>query len=74
MASVSAANLREMIGKNVDPASRLMTDEARICKKIGSEFKGGHQSVFHGIGEYARGDAHINNRRRTRNAREKRSK
>jgi hypothetical protein len=37
-----------------------MTDRFGSYHGIGDEFEGGHQTVDHGRGEYARGDAHVN--------------
>jgi hypothetical protein len=48
------------IRDNVHPLSRIATDEWAAYRGIGSEFFGGHVTVNHGSGEYARGDAHTN--------------
>ncbi len=37
-----------------------MTDEAPQYQGIGSEFKGGHDTVKHSAKEYVRGDVHTN--------------
>jgi transposase-like protein len=50
-----ADTLAPILRGNVDPSSRLYTDI-----KMGREFKGGHERVSHGKGEYARGSAHVN--------------
>jgi transposase-like protein len=56
---VSAKTLRPILQAHVDAATFIMTDEGGPAKKIGSEFE--HPgSVNHGIGEYVRGDVHIN--------------
>jgi hypothetical protein len=39
---------------------RLATDEWAAYRGIGNEFVGGHVTVNHSSGEYARGDAHTN--------------
>jgi transposase-like protein len=56
---VSAKTLRPILQAHVDAATFIMTDEGGAAKKIGSEFEH-HGSVNHGIGEYVRGDVHIN--------------
>ena len=56
---VSAKTLRPILQAHVDAATFIMTDEGGAAKKIGSEFEH-HGSVNHGIGEYVRGDIHIN--------------
>ncbi len=55
-----ANTLAPILRANVDPSSRLLTDEWRPYIRIGREFKGGHQRVSRGKGEYARGDVHVN--------------
>jgi transposase-like protein len=57
---VDAKNLHAAIRENVDPASRLMTDEWKSYRGIGKHFEGGHHRVNHSKGEYARGDVHTN--------------
>jgi hypothetical protein len=56
---VSAKTLRPILQAHVDAATFIMTDEGGAAKKIGSEFER-YGSVNHGIGEYVRGDIHIN--------------
>jgi transposase-like protein len=56
---VSAKTLRPILQAHVDAATFIMTDEGGAAKKIGSEFKR-HGSINHGIGEYVRGNIHIN--------------
>lgn len=43
----------------LSPDAVLMTDGARIYRKIGKKFAD-HQAVNHSAGEYVRGDAHTN--------------
>jgi transposase-like protein len=58
---VTGKTLRTAIMENVNvPSARLLTDELTAYKKIGKEFSGGHESVTHSKGEYARGDIHSN--------------
>ena len=62
LATVTTANLRRNIDALVrDKTGTLMTDEAKHYRKIGREFEGGHQTVEHGIHEYAKPDgSHVN--------------
>ena len=58
---VRAEHLRNAIDEMVDKSrSRLMTDDLKAYRKIGRTFAHGHAWVQHNIGEYARGDAHVN--------------
>lgn len=49
----------KILRENVDPASRLHTDESKLYSKVGQEFAA-HETVKHTAGEYARGDVHNN--------------
>ena len=60
VADVKAKTLRPIIMRNVDRQSRLQTDEASYYVKTGKEFKGGHGTVKHGMGQYKKGDDHTN--------------
>jgi transposase-like protein len=53
------AGIKRSLKKNVSPDAVLMTDDARIYRKIAQRFAD-HQSVNHSAGEYVRGDAHTN--------------
>jgi len=53
------ASVGEIVRKNVDRRSRLMTDESRLYPKVGKEFKS-HETVIHSRGEYVRGDVYTN--------------
>jgi transposase-like protein len=57
---VTANTLKSAIRENVNQQATIMTDELALYAGIGSEFAGGHQTVNHSKGEYARGSAHIN--------------
>jgi transposase-like protein len=58
---VTAKELHGFLRSNVDlSAARLNSDEFPKYRTIGREFAGGHESVNHARGEYARGDAHSN--------------
>jgi len=60
MERVTIAGLRSAIHEHVDASSRLMTDESNAYTRIGKEFAGGHFTVGHKKGEYARGDVYSN--------------
>jgi len=60
VASVTAKNLKAAIRENVKPSARIMTDEWKSYSGIGKEFRGGHHTVNHGEGEYARGTVNVN--------------
>jgi transposase-like protein len=57
--NVNALTLRKVLTEQVDPASRLMTDESTYYKRTGKQFAE-HHSVNHSADEYVRGDAHTN--------------
>ena len=56
---VSAANVSDIVRRNLSRESRLMTDESRLYIKVGEEFTQ-HQSVCHSAEEYVRDDVHTN--------------
>ena len=51
--------IKRHLKKHVSGEAVLMTDHARIYRKIGKKFAD-HQAVNHSAGEYVRGDAHTN--------------
>lgn len=53
------ANIREILVRNADRKSRLMTDESKLYIKVGEEYER-HESVNHARKEYVRGDAYTN--------------
>jgi len=53
------AKIREILVRNVDRQSRLVTDESNLYKETGPEFAR-HEKVHHAIGEYVRGDVYTN--------------
>ena len=59
---ITADRLTEFIAENADLSCRLITDEHRGYLGVGKAFQGGHESVKHAIGEYARKgtDVHSN--------------
>ena len=54
VANVNAKTLKPMMKEQIDAASYLMTDESKVYKKLGKEFRG-HGSINHSIEEYVRG-------------------
>jgi transposase-like protein len=58
---VDGKTLKSAIREVVLPDSRIMTDNNTSYKGIGKEYAGGHHTVNHLIGEYSRGDVHVNN-------------
>jgi transposase-like protein len=59
IANVTAKTVAPILREQVSKKARLMTDEAKVYKKVGAEFAS-HDSVNHSLGEYARGDATTN--------------
>jgi transposase-like protein len=53
------SSVGEIVAKNVDRRSRLMTDESRLYDQIGSQYAT-HETVIHSRGEYVRGDVYTN--------------
>lgn len=58
--NVTAKTLKSAIREAVDKESKIMTDEWGSYEGIGREFKGGHETVKHGSGQYVRGDVSTN--------------
>lgn len=56
---LNTATVAPIVRENVAKEARLMTDEARHYVKVGREFAD-HQRLYHGSGEYGRGEAHTN--------------
>lgn len=56
---VNAKSIAPILAEHVDPASRLMTDEASYYTAAGKAFAG-HEVVNHSAKEYVRGEAHTN--------------
>ena len=59
VANVTAKTVAPILREQVAKKARLITDEAKVYKKLGKEF-GSHESVNHSAGEYARGDVTTN--------------
>jgi transposase-like protein len=55
----TAANIREVMVRNIRRDSMLHTDESRLYTETGKEFAG-HETVKHSAGEYVRGIVHTN--------------
>ena len=53
---VTAKTLKSAIRDNVSREATIITDELSSYKGIGKEFGGGHKTVNHGEGEYAKND------------------
>ncbi len=51
--NVTAANVRDIMVRNIDRASELHTDESRLYTETGKEFDG-HHTVKHSVHEYVR--------------------
>lgn len=58
--NVTGKTLKAAILDEVDPSSRIVTDEYGSYRGIGKDFEGGHHTVSHKAKEYARGDIHVN--------------
>ncbi len=57
---VSGCTLKAAIRELVDTNARILSDENAAYTGLAPEFSGGHETVCHGTGEYARGDVHTN--------------
>lgn len=57
---VDAATLMPFIREHVERTAAIHSDEFKSYTGLGAEFAGGHHTVAHGQGEYARGDVHSN--------------
>ena len=55
--TASKAEIGHIVRTNVKRESNLQTDEAGVYIQLGSEFKGGHDTVHHGSKEYVRREA-----------------
>jgi hypothetical protein len=55
----TAAEVRDILVRNVRRESKLYTDESRIYIMLGKEFAS-HDTVTHSLGEYVRGEIHTN--------------
>lgn len=59
VANVNAETLRPILTQQIEAKTHLMTDEAKVYKKLGKDFSR-HSSVNHSAGEYARGKVNTN--------------
>lgn len=57
---ITGATLSKAVKEHIDLSSRLMTDELNSYKKVGQEFKGGHETIQHSQNIYVRGDITTN--------------
>ena len=60
MKRLTGKNLKKEIIENVHHTATIMTDELPAYNGVGAHFAGGHKTVNHGSGEYARGDVNSN--------------
>ncbi len=60
VANVTGDTLKSASREDVHPESYILTDENPAYKGIGKDFEGGHHTVCHSRGEYARGPYHTN--------------
>src|ERR1700680_4200546 len=54
MERVTAENIGKFVAENADLSVRIITDELGVYHRVGKAFKGGHETVTHGAGEYVR--------------------
>ncbi|UPT63917.1 MAG: IS1595 family transposase [Hyphomonadaceae bacterium JAD_PAG50586_4] len=59
VAEATRETVEKIVKENVDPKSRLHTDESKLYPRVGAEFAS-HETVKHTANEYARGDVHVN--------------
>lgn len=59
VAAADKDEVGKIVRKNIDPNSRLHTDESPLYIAVGKEFAK-HETVNHGRKEYARHDIHVN--------------
>ena len=59
IANIHAGNVRSILTTNVDRASKLMTDDARMYWGVGREFAS-HGTTLHASHKYAEGEKHSN--------------
>lgn len=57
--NVTGKTLKPILQAHISKAAKLMTDESKVYDKVGREFAK-HETVNHGIGEYARGEVTTN--------------
>lgn len=59
VANIHHNNIRSILVTNVDRASHLMTDDARVYWSVGKEFAN-HGTTLHAAREFAKGEKHSN--------------
>ena len=59
VANIHANNVRSALVTNVDRASTLMTDDARVYRSVGKEFSE-HHALLHAGRQFAKGHIHSN--------------
>lgn len=60
LATVTSSNIHSAMQQNINIESAIHTDEHTIYPAIAERYSGGHQTVRHADGEYARGDVTTN--------------
>ncbi len=60
IADVTAATLKQAIKDEVSNQATLISDDFVSYRGIGKDFYGGHETICHSTGEYARGGIHTN--------------
>ena len=60
LCTVTGRNIKHAVRECVSRKATLMTDEANVYRGLGLEFRGGHHTVMHTAGEYARGNVTTN--------------
>jgi len=59
VANIHGNNVRGALVQNVDRASTLMTDDAKVYRRVGREFKS-HHALLHASRQFAKGEVHSN--------------
>lgn len=60
MERVTAATVGDALAEFVEPTAEIHTDESKVYHFLGMPWPGGHQTVNHSRGEYARGPVSTN--------------
>jgi transposase-like protein len=60
IANITGETLKAAIREDVGFESYILTDENPAYKGIGKDFEGGHHTICHSVGEYARGPYNTN--------------
>ncbi len=60
MDRVTSATVGSVLSECMEPSAEIHTDESRVYHFLGRPWPGGHQTVNHSYGEYARGNVTTN--------------